>query len=75
MSRQLPPDVIDFLEKEIKMEEQQEGDVTASQVAEEIGISRDTSMKRLRQLVKEGKMQEYKGKLLNGKFGYFFRIV
>ena len=60
---------------EIRCPEYQEGDLITTEVAEELGISYMTALRRLNKKVEEGKLTRVRGMLPNRSLGWLFRVV
>lgn len=72
---QLPENVIVFLKEEFDLQHQKEDDITTGQAMKLWNVARQTAREKLRKMCEEGKMIELTGKLLNGAYGNFYRIV
>jgi len=53
--------------------EMQPGDVTLSELAEELGVGRGTAQKRMKGLIEAGEVQELMVRLPNGYSGIVYR--
>lgn len=71
----LPDEVVAFLQEATKDSYQQADDISVAQASVVWGVSRPTAHTRLRDLVKQGKLKEFKGRLLTGLPGFFYRRI
>jgi Fic family protein len=71
----LPENVIRFLHEEYNNQRQGENDFSVLQAADAWGISVKTAKKQILEMLNKGSITEHHGRLLNGSFGAFYRIV
>ncbi len=71
----LPEDLVYWLQEEKQSGMQQETDISVGEAMKVWNCKRALARKLLDQLVDEGKMLRFEGRLLNGSVGHFYRRV